>query len=225
MIKQYKHVIWDWNGTIFSDVELSVDIINRLLQQRGLPLVNAVSYRSAFTIPVRDYYVRLGFDFAKESFEVVGKVWMDEYEQRKFECGLYEGIVGVLDSINQLGIGQSILSAYSQDTLNEMVAHYGLRKYFTHVVGLDNIYAASKVHLGKALIQRLDLGKHEAVVIGDTDHDYTVACAMGADCILIANGHQPKAKLQALGVPVLDDLKQLVLGRNGSAGTKALSCS
>ncbi len=66
----------------------------------------------------------------------------DEYERRKFECGLYSGIVGVLDTIQQLGIGQSILSAYSQQTLDQMVDHFGLRKYFDHIAGLDNVYAA-----------------------------------------------------------------------------------
>ena len=217
MVKKYKQVIWDWNGTIFSDVALSIEIINGLLRPRGLPLVDEESYRARFTIPVKNYYVRLGFDFAKEPFEIVGKLWMDEYERRKFECGLYEGIVGILDKISQLGIGQSILSAYAQHTLEEMVDHYGLRKYFTHVAGLDNIYAASKLHLGKALIKRLGAGKQEAVVIGDTEHDYDVACAIGADCILVANGHQSKARLEALGVPVLDDIKQLVLKSGGLA--------
>ena len=210
MIRSYKHIIWDWNGTIFCDVELGVEIINELLQQRRLPLLTTPAYRDVFTIPVRDYYARLGFEFAKESFELVGKLWMDEYERRKFECGLYEGIVEVLDRVQRLGLGQSILSAYSQHTLDQMVDHYGLRKYFTHVAGLDNIYAASKLHLGQGLIKRLGVAKREAVVVGDTEHDYEVAHAIGADCILIANGHQSKARLQALGVPVLDDIRRLV---------------
>ena len=145
MIKKYKHVIWDWNGTIFSDVELGIEIINGLLHRRGLPLLDVVSYRATFTIPVRDYYAGLGFDFAQEPFEVVGKLWMDEYERRKFECGLYEGIVGVLDTIRDRGIGQSILSAYSQHTLDEMVDHYGLRKYFTHIAGLASRRHASSL--------------------------------------------------------------------------------
>ena len=52
-------------------------------------------------------------------------------------------------------------------------------------------------------------GKQEAVVVGDTEHEYEVARAMDADSILIANGHQSKARLQALGVPVLDDVRSL----------------
>jgi phosphoglycolate phosphatase len=155
MIKRYKHIIWDWNGTILCDVNLGIEIMNGLLHQRSLPLLTSLSYRDLFTIPVKDYYARLGFDLAKEPFEIVGKLWMDEYELRKFECVLYDGIVGVLDNIQQLGIGQSILSAYSQHTLDQMVGHYGLRKYFTHIAGLDNIYAASKLQLGQDLMKCL----------------------------------------------------------------------
>ena len=210
MIEKYKHVIWDWNGTIFNDVNLSVDIINGMLKARGLDTLTVESYREHFTIPVKDYYVKVGFDFTQESFAVTGKQWMDEYERRKFECGLHEGILDVLQKINDLGIGQSILSAYTQHTLDEMVDHYDLRKYFSHVVGLDNIYAESKMHLGKALMKKLGNGKGETVVIGDTEHDYDVAMEMGADSILVVNGHQSKERLSTFGVPVLDDVTQLV---------------
>lgn len=207
IIEKYKHVIWDWNGTIINDVNLCVELINGLLADRGLKTLTVDSYREVFTIPVKNYYAELGFDFAKESFEVVGKQWMTEYERRKFECGLYDGVKEVLVKINKLGIGQSILSAYSQHTLDEMVEHYGLTNYFTHIVGLDNIYAAGKLHLGKDLMTRLGNGKGETLLIGDTEHDYEVASEIGADCVLIASGHQSKDRLEKLGCPVIDDFR------------------
>lgn len=212
MIEKYKHIIWDWNGTIINDVELSVELINDLLGAHGLKTVTLDSYRRVFTIPVKNYYIQLGFDFSKESFEIVGKQWMTEYERRKFECGLYDGVKNVLQKINQLGIGQSILSAYSQHTLDEMVEYFGLTKYFTHIIGLDNIYAAGKLHLGKDLMKQLGNGKGETLLIGDTEHDYEVACEIGADCILIANGHQSREKLEKFGTVVLPNLNPL-LGR------------
>lgn len=209
-IEKYKHIIWDWNGTIINDVGLSVELINELLIIRGLEILTVDSYRQVFTIPVKNYYAELGFDFSKESFEIVGKQWMTEYERRKFECGLYCGVKEVLLRINRMGIGQSILSAYSQHTLDEMVEYYGLTKYFTHIVGLDNIYAASKLHLGKDLMKQLGNGKGETLLIGDTEHDYEVACEIGADCILIANGHQSREKLEKLGAVVLPNLNPLL---------------
>ncbi len=210
-IENYKHIIWDWNGTIINDVNLSMELINELLSARRLRMLNVEEYREIFTIPVKNYYAKLGFDFSKESFEIVGKEWMDGYERRKFECGLYNGIIDLLNKINQLGIGQSILSAYSQHTLEEMVEHHGLKKYFTHVVGLDNIYAASKLHLGKDLMKWLGNGKGETLLIGDTEHDYEVAAEIGADCVLIANGHQSKEKLEKLGAMVIQSLSELMV--------------
>lgn len=210
MIENYKHIIWDWNGTILNDVDLCVELINQLLEPRGLQTLTTESYREAFTIPVKDYYIKIGFDFSKESFEIVGKQWMDEYERRKFESGLFDGVLNAIDSFHQKGIGQSILSAYSQHTLDELVLHYGLKKYFTHVIGLDNIYAASKLHLGIKLMKLLGNGKGETLVIGDTVHDYDVATEIGADCVLIANGHQDKKVLEQCGVTVLNDILELL---------------
>ena len=210
MIEKYKHIIWDWNGTIFNDVVLGVDIINQLLIERGLEKLSVERYKEVFTIPVKDYYAGLGFDFSKEPFEVVGKFWMDEYERRKFECGLFDGVILLMEKINSLGIGQSILSAYSQHTLEEMVDHFGLRKYFTHIVGLDNIYAASKLHLGIDLMKRLGNGKGETLVLGDTIHDYEVAAEIGADCILMASGHQSKTKLSTVTDNIVDSITDLL---------------
>lgn len=210
MIEKYKHVIWDWNGTIFNDVILGVDIVNKMLLPRKLPTLTIETYRNTFTIPVKNYYEKIGFNFSKESFEDLGKHWMNEYESRKFECGLYEGVVDLMEKIASLKIGQSILSAYSQYTLEEMVDHYSLRKYFNHIVGLDNIYAAGKLHLGIKLMDRLGNGKGETLLIGDTVHDYEVASEIGADCVLIANGHQSKRVLEECGVLVLENIKELL---------------
>ncbi len=209
MITKYKHIIWDWNGTIFNDVTLGIDIINKLLIERGLSTLTVEIYKEVFTIPVKDYYAGLGFDFSKEPFEKVGKLWMDEYERRKFECGLYNGVEDLMKKNQSLGIGQSILSAYSQHTLEEMVDHFSLRKYFTHIVGLDNIYAAGKLHLGKELMKRLGNGKGETLVIGDTIHDYEVATEIGADCVLVASGHQSKDVLLKATNNVIDSIDEL----------------
>ncbi len=201
MIEKYNHVIWDWNGTIFDDLHLSHDIICRLMEKYGMQTITLEEYKDYFTIPVRDYYEKIGFDFEKESFESVGKKWMDEYERRKFECSLYSGVTDVMEKISSLGISQSILSAYSQHTLDEMVNHYGIRGFFKYVMGLDNIYAASKLHLGRKLIELISTGKEKILLIGDTIHDLEVAHEIGAECILLSNGHQSYSKLKEQSAP------------------------
>jgi phosphoglycolate phosphatase len=115
-----------------------------------------------------------------------------------------------MEEFFQAGKAQSILSAYKHDLLEEMVSHYGLRKYLNGLLGMDNVYAESKVHIGLEMIKQIGCPKNEAVLIGDTLHDLDVANEMGIDCILIASGHQPKHRLEGKGaVAVLNSAKEL----------------
>ena len=206
-IEKYKHIIWDWNGTLLDDLALSVELINAVLVKRNLPTLTVEKYREIFTFPVKDYYAKTGLDFAKESFEVVGKEWMDQYEARKPECQLAKYAVDVLQFIQSKKIPQSILSAYSQNSLRKIISVFKLEEYFSHLIGLDHIYATSKVELGKNLIANLKLQKGEALLIGDTLHDFDVASQIGADAVLIANGHQDKFRLISSNVPVFDSME------------------
>ena len=204
MIQKYKHIIWDWNGTILNDLELCVDVGNNLFKKKNIPTITIEKYKDVFTIPVIKYYEAVGFDFKKESFEDIGKEWMKEYEARKYECSLHTGIKKVMQKFFDFGVKQSILSAYRQKNLTETVEQFGLTKYQTNIVGLDNIYAASKVELGLTLKNKIGVEDNNILMIGDTVHDYEVAKAMGVDCILVSCGHQSKEKLLSCGVPVFD---------------------
>lgn len=209
MINNYKHIIWDWNGTLLNDVDFCRRIINRILVENELPELSLEKYREIFTFPVQDYYKTAGLDFSKTSFEAMGKDFIDEYEEKKLSCSLHENAIEVLSTIHQKGIKQSVLSAYLHDNLVSILGHYNLTQYFDNVIGLDNIYAGSKTHLGLALIDQLNLPKENILFIGDTLHDAEVAKAMGVKSILIANGHQVKEKLMVNSNFVLDEMTQL----------------
>jgi phosphoglycolate phosphatase len=210
-MSRIKHIIWDWNGTLFNDVELCLDIINGVLVRRNLSALSLDEYRNIFTFPVQNYYEKAGLDFKKYPFKVLGREWMDEYEIRKNSCRLHEGAAAVLKKIHQRGIGQSILSAYSQNTLEEIVDYFGIKKYFSHMVGLDNIYATSKIDNGRELMKKLGNGEGETLFIGDTIHDFQVASEIGAYCILIADVHQDKEKLLTCNVPVYNNISSIPL--------------
>lgn len=157
-----------------------------------------------------NYYAKAGLDLEKYSFEQLGKEWMDEYQSRRLEAKLFSGVEEALRIIYSNGIEQSILSAYKQDTLLELVNHFDLRHFFTYLTGLDHIYATSKIELGKDLMKKLNQHNSNVLLIGDTIHDFDVAKAMKTDCILVAAGHQSKKKLFDCGVNVYDNLEQVI---------------
>jgi phosphoglycolate phosphatase len=201
---KYKHIIWDWNGTLIDDAWLCVEILNNILKKRGLNAITIDDYREHFTFPVRDYYIKLGFDFSVEPFEVCGMEFIHDFKKRKFEASLYIQMKLILDKLTKIGVSHSVLSAQNQTLLDETVAHYQLQDKFEGVNGLDNHYAHSKVNIGKSWIETLSYDHNEVIMIGDTVHDYEVAQAMGTDCILISSGHNSRERLENTGVLVLD---------------------
>jgi len=209
MNKPYQHILWDWNGTLLNDVWLCVEAINGLLEKRRLPLLTPETYREVFHFPIREYYAGLGFDFADTSFEALSVEYMARYEARKTECTLSPFGLEMLENFRRAGMTQSILSAYPYESLVRIVGHYRLTHFFEELLGLSDIYAASKRELGMAWMTRHHYAPSEVLMIGDTAHDFEVAEALGIDCILVADGHYSKARLQECPVTVIDSLEGL----------------
>ena len=88
---RYKHIIWDWNGTLLVDRWLCVEGINQALIKRDLPPISEDRYRKIFTFPVKEYYKKLGFDFESEPFEVAGDEFVDYYGKNFHKAKLQKG--------------------------------------------------------------------------------------------------------------------------------------
>jgi phosphoglycolate phosphatase len=209
---RYRHVIWDWNGTLLDDAWLCVEILNALMREAQLKPLTVDEYRADFAFPVKKFYERRGFDFKTHSFDKISEQYISAYNRRRYECKLQPGTVAALTKIQKAGLEQSVLSAYREDTLREAVEHYGLTQFFTRLSGLDNIRADGKVDRSKAHLRALELHEaaHTVVLIGDTAHDHEVAAAIGADCILLHHGHMHPERLSGRGVMVVGNLEEAI---------------
>ncbi|MCX6953797.1 MAG: HAD hydrolase-like protein [Verrucomicrobia bacterium] len=203
---RYRHLIWDWNGTLLDDLDYTIGVMNALLARRRLPLLHRERYHAVFDFPVRTYYGRLGFDPLADPFEKVSTEFITDYDARRTEPPLHAAAASTLAAVRATGARQSILSAYRHETLLEIVAHFGLTGLFDHIAGLDNHHAHSKVALGRDLVARLAVAPADILLIGDTLHDLEVARELGVDCALVAAGHHPAERLRAGGAPVFSDL-------------------
>ena len=78
-----KRIVWDWNGTLFDDVELCFHCINSVLTSHHCqPLPDVEAYRNVFGFPIEDYYRELGFDFSVTPFSQLAKEYMELYQTR-----------------------------------------------------------------------------------------------------------------------------------------------
>lgn len=206
---KYSHIIWDFNGTLLDDTQTCVNVMNKTLQKRNMPLITTDDYRKLFCFPVIDYYKKLGFTFETEPFEEVGMEFINNYEKEAPSCNLNKGVNEALLAVRNAGLSQSVLSAYHIDSLNAFIKTLKIADFFESIIGLDNHYAESKTHLGIHWINKTKINPSSVLMIGDTTHDKEVADAMGIDIALYPYGHQDKSILLESGAKILDNLEQI----------------
>ena len=204
---KYKYIIWDWNGTLFDDVEISVDTMNKMLEKTGYKnRIDLALYKDIFTFPVSDYYQKAGFDFSKDKFEDLAKIYVEVYTSLQFTAGLNDEAISTLERLKAQGYKQIIVSACEKNRLLNQVEKFKVKEYFDFVLGIDDDLAVSKASLARKWFDGNNISKNKALFIGDTVHDYEVAGDIGCDCVLVSCGHQSKRVLEKINAPILDKL-------------------
>ncbi len=208
-LKDYRHAVWDWNGTLLDDTWLCCESLNLLLHEDGHPLVDPVRYRQIFQFPVIKVYQAIGFTPDETSFRAMSVRFMAAYEARKHECRLHPHAESLLAALTALGLTHSVLSAYERNLLTATLAQYTLTRHFIKTCGGSDIHAGSKEERARRHLSDLAVRPADVIYIGDTAHDAEAAEAMGVDCVLVAHGHQHRDRLTEAGVRVVEGFAEL----------------
>lgn len=204
-----KTIIWDWNGTLLDDLDLSLESVNVLLKERNIPTLSIEKYKDIFGFPVVDYYVKAGFDFEKEAFEVPAKQYVKLYAAGASELKLFPDVVDTLTFFKENNYRQIVLSAMKDDNLKLMIHNAEISHFFDGIFGIKDNYAREKVSLGKQVVENLKLNPAECLMIGDTLHDAEVSEQCGFNCILFSGGHVSKQRLETKGKKIINSLSEL----------------
>ncbi len=205
-MKTIKHIAWDWNGTLIDDVHAGLGSLNRMLERRGIKTLSRDGYRRQFDFPVKKFYEDLGFDFSVDDWHGVSVEFYADYMEIADDIPIRKGMLDSLAALRARGIGASVLSACEHGILAGMIESRGATQHFDSIYGIENLYADSKVDVGRRLMADHGLQPEELLVVGDTTHDHEVAAELGCRCLLFTGGHMTRERLDACGHGLLESL-------------------
>ena len=78
-LKDFRHIVWDWNGTLLDDLWLCMESLDQLLTRAGKPKIDVATYQRIFNFPVIVVYRDLGFYTSQTAFEAMSREYMDYY--------------------------------------------------------------------------------------------------------------------------------------------------
>ena len=207
---KYKHLIWDWNGTIVDDSNLCVEIVNEILENYNLQTVSHDFYLKNFCFPVKNYYELLGLPIDETNYNKISEHFIEQYRNRYYKCKLQNDILEIFHIFKESGISQSVLSASSQVDLLSFIDYYNLGEYFSIISGVKNTQAHGKHEIALSHFTKINSKRNEVILIGDTVHDKIVADIIGIPCILINFGHNSDDSLKNCKSPVIKNYPELI---------------
>ncbi|MFD5085387.1 HAD family hydrolase [Kitasatospora sp. NPDC058201] len=207
------HIVWDWNGTLFHDMEAVLGASNAAFATVGVGPMTLQEYREQYEIPIPRFYQRLlGRLPSDAEWLELDDAFHRRYHELSVACGLTEGVLDLLDGWRAAGHSQSLLSLYEHTRLLPVVDGFGLTGQFLRVDGRSGPAGGQKA---EHLVRHLEaLGEHvdpaRTVLIGDAADDALAALSAGAHAVLYTGGSHTRQKLEPVGVPVVDTLAEAV---------------
>ncbi len=209
VMKMYKNLIFDFNGTLLDDCDVCLKIHNVLCKEYNLKPVSKKYYKEIFTFPVINYYKVLGFDVTNDNFKKIGNEFHNMYNALSYsEAKLFKNVLATLKELKK-SYTLICLSASLKETLIKQLKYYKIYDSFDYIVGLDNNLANSKEQVAIDFINKEKINPFESLFIGDSIHDAEVASAINTKCVLIASGHTNKKRLKQTNCDVLNNFDEL----------------
>lgn len=209
------HIVWDWNGTLLHDMEAVVAASNAAFATLGVAPITVERYRELYCFPIpRFYALLLGREPSAPEWEVLDEAFQVRYVELSDACGLTPGAVELLAGWRAAGRSQSLLSMHEHVRLVPQVRARGIEEQFLRVDGRSGLSDGTGKS-GYLLRHLAELAPHgvdprRTVLIGDAADDAEAALNAGAHAVLYTGGSHTRAKLEPLGVPVVDSLAEAV---------------
>jgi phosphoglycolate phosphatase-like HAD superfamily hydrolase len=206
-----RHIVWDWNGTLFDDGHLVLEGLHAVLDDAGIPRVDRATYQRLYTRPVTVFYERLfGRALAPDEWERIDERFHAGYRAALDRAQLASDANDALAAVTAADGTQSLLSMFPHEELVPLVDRLGITPHFARVDGLRGAGGGVKAPFLERHLAALGdaFGREQVVVVGDALDDAAAAAHAGVDCVLYDGGSHPRVELERAGVPVAATLTE-----------------
>ena len=206
MTKNYRHVIWDWNGTLLDDWEITARITIDAMAELGREGIAPDEIRDHYRRPLTGYFSSLlGREASPDDLHHLGSRYTTRYEALMHDLPLALDAHEALESIGA-HMSQSLLSMAPDGQINALIDHHGLREKFVLVRGFAGTGHPTKRESLAIHCQLLGLSPEQCCLVGDTVDDFDAGHALGLGVVLVTTGMQARRELLATGASVADTL-------------------
>jgi HAD superfamily hydrolase (TIGR01549 family) len=201
----YKHIIWDFDGTLFDTYPVMAGVFKDLLQESGFdePLHTILENMKVSM----SYAIKIYKDQYHISDEFLNKYDAIRKETEYSKCKPYEGIEDICDYIHTSGRNNYLYTHRGESALL-LLDKFGLKNHFRDFITSQQGFARKpSPDAIRYLIGKHQLQPEDTIMIGDRDLDIQAAVNAGIhSCYFNEFGKSVKADYEITGYRQLFDI-------------------
>lgn len=161
-----KQVIFDFDGTLADSENVFFHVTNDVCRRFNLPLFDTERYAYFSSIPIKQAIKELGVKWYQvPRYSLEGCL---SFMRRISSISLFDGVIDLLDELEQIGLGLSIISSNSHENIRHLLRKNNVR-CFDNIISVQKLF--KKHRFIKNFLKRHDLESHEVLYVGDEVRD------------------------------------------------------
>lgn len=207
----YKNILFDLDGTLTDPADGITNSVAYALRHYGIEAADRNAL-CAFIGPPLTYSFNkyYGFD-QKQCLEAV-EIYREYFSDKgKFENSVYDGIIPMLQALQDRGFRLFIATSKPQKFALEIAEHFGFKKFFEAIRGIPmNGENISKGQVIGGVLREFSLDVAKTLMVGDRSYDVLGAKENGLSCIGVLYGYGSKSELKDAGADyIIENVNKL----------------
>lgn len=181
-------IVFDWDGTLMDSAGLIVSSLQNACRDLALTVPDEASARYVIGLGLHDSLSHILPGVPVSQYAQVAERYRFHFITRDHETPLFAGAQDMLGQLRGAGLRLAVATGKSRAGLDRALGHTGIGSLFDSSRCADETAPKPDPTMLLELMEELDVGAHETLMVGDTSHDLRMALAAGVGAVAVTYG-------------------------------------
>lgn len=189
--RRFDLIVFDWDGTLVDSTTLITEALQQACRDLGQPVPDETAARYVIGLGLSDAMKSVAPELPPDRYPELGARYREHYLACEADISLFVGARELLADLDAAGYLLAVATGKTRTGLARAMARMGISGVFHATRCADEGLPKPHPDMLLYLMDRLEVGPPETLMIGDTTHDLDLAQNAGAESLAVAYGAHP----------------------------------
>lgn len=199
MKTKFKHIIFDFDGTLADTSRIILSTMQATMREKGLRIASPTTIRRVVGFPLKECFTHIYPDMSENDALECAHTYNEIFNSNKSSLTptLFPHVSETLETLGRHGTTMSVASSRGHKSLIELLEMLKVRHHFAMIVGVDDVEKAKPdPEVILYTLESMAVDANDALMVGDMPIDVATGQNAGVKTCAVTYGNSPKKDLK-----------------------------